>query len=78
MPNVTHEELEDLRPVLEPIGSGHHLASDLYERHVSVMRAQGREPVHPVRFGQILRAYGALRKAKWDRHKRAMAKGWLT
>jgi hypothetical protein len=78
MPNVTREELEDLRPVLEPIGSGHYTASYLYERHVSVMRAQDREPVHPVRFGQILKEYGALRKAKWDRHKRAMVKGWMT
>jgi predicted metal-dependent hydrolase len=77
MPYVTHEELEDLRPVLEPLRSGHYSAKDLYWRHKSVMEQKGRRPVHPVRFGQILTAYGALRKAKWDSEERRMVKGWM-
>lgn len=78
-PIVTHEELEELRPVLEPLKiGGHYLAADLYVRHVRVMRDLFRKPpAHAVRFGQILTAYGALRKPKWDRENKCMAKGWV-
>lgn len=77
MPYVTHEELEDLRPVLTPLGSGHYAAADLYQRYVQTMQLAGKKPSHPVRFGQVLKHYGALRKAKYDQTTKKMVKGWL-
>jgi len=82
---VSHEELEDLRAALEGLHVGRaYSARVLYTRHVDAMERLGHKVVHPVRFGQILAEYGALRKQVWDKHwkraggrKGSMVAGWI-
>ena len=81
----TEQEASDLREVLAALGSGHFTAEHIYRRHVAAVGRHGREPMHPVRLGQVLREYGAISKAKWDRTKKRkkpkrdgyMVKGWI-
>lgn len=51
-----------------------------------VARTAGREPMHPIRLGQVLAEYGAIRKPKWDGSRKRltgtkktgyMVKGWI-
>lgn len=78
MPKVTHEELEDLRPALAGLAGGsRHAATYLYARYTEAMRAAGREPAHPVRFGQMLIEYGAMRRQVWDKGRKQMVRGWI-
>lgn len=72
------QDLADVKAALEGLRPGsHHEAADLYTRYARAMRAQDRTPVHPVPWGRMLRAYGALRKAKWSRGAQQMVKGWI-
>ncbi len=74
LPNV----LDDVKAALEGLRTGaHYAAAELYERYERAMERQGREPVHAVPFGRMLIQYGAIRKAKWDRERQQMVKGWI-
>lgn len=78
-------EKEDLREVLGLLGPGHFSAEEIHRRHVAAATAHGHEPMHPVRLGQVLKEYGAIRKQKWDGSKKRspehhpgyMVKGWI-
>jgi len=63
---VRPDELADVRLALGD-RSGHFSASDLYGWYVEAMEREGREPVHPVRFGQMRREHGAIRRSIWDK-----------
>jgi hypothetical protein len=67
IPEVT---LADVKAALDGLASGVYLAADLYARYERNTRADGREPVHPVAFGQMLAEYGAIRC------KRRGARAW--
>jgi len=70
--------LDDVKAALAGLRPGtHQEAADLYPRYSRAMRAQDRVPVHPVVWGRMLKAYGALRKAKWSRSAQQMVKGWI-
>lgn len=80
------QEQQDVRDVLAALGNRGHWSNDeIHRRHAAIVRAQGREPMHPVRLGQVLAQYGVIRKAKWDGSKKRkdgkrpgyMVKGWL-
>lgn len=83
---ATEQEQQDLRDVIAALGGRGHWSNDeIHRRHAAIVMAQGREPMHPVRLGQVLREYGVIRKAKWDGSKDRgpgkrpgyMVKGWL-
>lgn len=72
--------------MLASVGNrGHWSNEELHRRHAEIVRSKGREPMHPVRLGQCLAEYGAIKKAKWDGTKNRgpgkrpgfMVKGWL-
>jgi hypothetical protein len=52
---------------------------------MAAVARHGRQPMHPVRLGQVLREYGAISKPKWDKSKKRkpgkrpgfMVKGWI-
>jgi hypothetical protein len=52
-------------------------ATWLYAEYERVERAAGREPVHPVRFGQEVIRWGGLRKSVWSPKHRQMVRGWM-
>jgi hypothetical protein len=58
-PWVTRQDIEDLAVDLGP---GKYVGVDLYRRHTELIEAEGRKPVHPIAFGQMLRAAGAQPK----------------
>lgn len=83
---ANEQEQNDLREVLAALGGkGHWSTNEIHRRHVALVRAHGREPMHPVRLGQVLAEYGVIRKAKWDGSKPRgpgkrpglMVKGWI-
>lgn len=82
---ATEQEASDLREVLAALGPGHFTADLIYRQHVAAVGRHGREPMHPVRLGQVLRDFGAISKAKWDPTKKRerpkrdgyMVKGWV-
>jgi hypothetical protein len=76
MPAVTRDEMNEIIPALRGV-YGHHFAEYLYGLYTAAMKVEEREPVHAVRFGQLLKAYGAIRKPKWDKSARQMRKGWI-
>lgn len=65
---ISREELGDLRDMLANRG-GRYSSETLYRWHVQWAEREGREPVTPLRLGQILREYGAERRKIWDRSK---------
>jgi len=77
--------MADLRAALANLGSGHFATETIYRQHRMLARADDREPMHVIRLGQVLREYGAIRKAKWDgsrtrtngRRPGFMVKGWI-
>jgi hypothetical protein len=80
------QEQQDVREVLAAFGGRGHWSNDeIHRRHTAIVTAQGRQPMHPVRLGQVLAEYGVIRKAKWDGSKDRgpgkrpgyMVKGWL-
>lgn len=85
IPPATEQEASDLREVLAALGSGHFTADLIHRQHVAAVMRHGRDPMHPVRLGQVLRDYGAISKAKWDGTKKRkrpkrdgyMVKGWI-
>lgn len=83
---ANEDERNDVREVLAAFGGrGHWSNEEIHRRHVVLVRAHGREPMHPVRLGQVLAEYMVIRKAKWDGSKDRgpgkrpgyMVKGWL-
>lgn len=86
---ITPREMDDWRLTQSLLHiTGHHLASDLYQRHSRVMSERGRTSCSPVRLGQILAEHGAIRKPKWDpsvvyttgegkQRRGQMRKGWI-
>jgi hypothetical protein len=83
---ATEQEQQDVRDVIAALGGRGHWSNDeIHRRHAAIVTAQGREPMHPVRLGQVLKEYGVIRKAKWDGSKDRgpgkrpgyMVKGWL-
>lgn len=87
---VRDDELADVRLALNG-RTGHFKASKLYAWYVEAMEREGRTPSHPVRFGQMLAEYGAIRRPVWDaslkgaktpttsggKRRGQMVKGWL-
>jgi hypothetical protein len=70
--------LADVKATLEGLGTGKvYAASDLYQRYRAVMKGQDREPVHAVRFGQMLAEWGALRRKLYDRSKGHQVAAWM-
>jgi hypothetical protein len=56
--------LEDVKAVLDGLAPGVYLSSALYARYRAILTGQGREPVHPVPFGRMLREFGLIRKTR--------------
>lgn len=85
MQPATESEKADLRAALANLGIGHFATDTIHRQHVALVRAEDREPMHPIRLGQVLTEYGAIRKPKWDGTKRRkdgkrpgfMVKGWI-
>lgn len=50
-----------MKVTLAGLRPGVYKSSYLYARYSEAMRLQGREPVHPVRLGQLFVAHGLLR-----------------
>jgi hypothetical protein len=67
---IPEATLADVKATLDGLASGVYLSADLYARYQRVVRADGREPAHPVAFGQMLAEYGVLRC------KRRGARAW--
>lgn len=83
---ASEQEQDDLREVLASFDNrGHWSNEEIHRAHAAIVCAQGREPMHPVRLGQVLAEYGVIRKPKWDGSKKRlpgkrpgyMVKGWL-
>lgn len=75
---LSPSELEDVKSGFSDLKPGHHYeAADLYARYCKAIEGKGRTPVHAVEYGRLLTRFGALRKPKWSKARRAMVKGWI-
>jgi hypothetical protein len=81
----SEQEESDLREVIAVLGSGHFTTGQIHRAHMAAVARHGRQPMHLIRLGQVLREYGAISKPKWDGTKKRkpgyrpgfMVKGWI-
>jgi hypothetical protein len=74
---ANNQERADVEALIPAMGPGHFTAERVRLVHAGLMANTGRDPMSPIRLGQVLGEMGVISKQRWDKSKGYMVKGWI-